>query len=131
MKFRVLHSRHIANGRTFEKGDIVESSGDLVKAFPGKFERIESSVEVARVRASSPAASEAPVVPPSAPDGETSPFGEDVSEDFPSAVGADLKVFQKGSSYFVVDMDTPDKALNAKALKGAEVNKFIKAHLKA
>lgn len=130
MKFKVLVARHLAaGGQSYVQGDIVETAGDLTIAFPGKFEKVQAS---AVVSAAQSAAKASPVVPSSTPAGEvSSPFGEDVSEDFPSAVGADLKVFQKGSGYFVVDMDNEDEALNPKALKGSEVNKFIKAHLKA
>ena len=128
MKFKVLVARHLAAGKSYVKGDIVESAGDLSVAFPAKFEKIQASAEVTAARS---AAKTAPVVPSSAPGGEvSSPFGEDVSEDFPTAVESDLKVFQKGSGFFVVDMDSPDESLNPKALKGPEVNKFIKAHLK-
>lgn len=130
MKFRLLHSVHIAQGHTYQKGDIVTSNADLTQRFPLKFEKLESEpVTVAPSRAVS-APSEAPVVPSTPKAGSTSPFGEDVSEDFPIAGESDLRVYQKGTSFFVVDPDDADTALNPKALKGPEVAKFIKNYLK-
>lgn len=130
MKFRLLHSVHIAQGRAYQKGDIVESNSDLTQRFPLKFERLTASEVVEAPSRAVPIPSEAPVAVPSAKGGGMTPFGEDVSEDFPIAGESDLQVFQKGTSLFVVDPDQPAKALNPKALKGTEVSKFIRTFLK-
>lgn len=45
-KFIVKAGRHHQNGQTFEKGQVVDSPHDLVKAFPGKFKKITSKQDV-------------------------------------------------------------------------------------
>lgn len=130
MKFRLLHSVHIAQGRAYQKSNVVESNSDLTQRFPLKFERLTASEVVEAPSRAVPVPSEAPAAVPSAKGGEMSPFGEDVSEDFPIAGESDLRVYQKGTSFFVVDPDDADEALNPKALKGPEVAKFIKTYLK-
>lgn len=130
MKFRLLHSVHIAQGHTYQKGDIVTSNADLTQRFPLKFEKLASDPVVDAPSRAVSEQTEAPVVPSTPKGGEMSPFGEDVSEDFPIAGESDLRVYQKGTSFFVVDPDNAGTALNPKALKGPEVTKFIKNCLK-
>jgi hypothetical protein len=40
MHFRLVgNSHHARDGKTYERGDIIESDDDLIKKFPNKFER--------------------------------------------------------------------------------------------
>lgn len=61
-----------------------------------------------------------------AEDGETVE-GKDVTDDFPTAAAADLKVFKQGREYHVTDASDPDHALNAeeKLTTKGQVEKFI------
>lgn len=61
---------------------------------------------------------------------ETSGEMADVTEDYPKALEADLKVFQdEGGGLFVADKDDPTAYLNDKPLKDAkDISKFIKGH---
>lgn len=53
--------------------------------------------------------------------------GEDVTDQFPGAAAADLKVFKQGREYHVTDASDPDHALNAeeKLTTKGQVEKFI------
>lgn len=62
-------------------------------------------------------------------DTSASPLGEDVTEDFPTAAAADMRVFKKGTEYFVTESDEPDVAKNPEPLKRQGVAKFIASYL--
>lgn len=36
-KYQVIQGKHIENGKTYKKGQVIESSHDLIKKFPLKF----------------------------------------------------------------------------------------------
>jgi len=53
-------------------------------------------------------------------------FGKDITEEFETAVKADLKVFTKNGKFYVVDSDNPDKVLPHGKLKSHKlVSKFL------
>ena len=51
--------------------------------------------------------------------------GKDVTVRFPHAKDEDYLVFRRGSRFYVFDTDDPNKVLNEKSLKKAEVDGFV------
>ena len=62
---------------------------------------------------------------PGTPEKVKSLLGADVSVRFPTADRAGMKVFRKGTSYFVTKADNLETALNKKGLKKDDVEDFI------
>lgn len=135
----------------YNKGDIVESDIELDKKFVNKFERLPNN-ETAPTPAPLPtAAADPPSVGPGAnrktkntpgkdagfeaeqqQKGQTAEtkdepesLGVDVTDDFPKAGEADLKVFQDGTDYYVTEPQTPDKPMNKEPLKRKDVVAFV------
>lgn len=152
-KFRLLEGIHQdAAGKNYKKGDIVPSTSNLVELFQHKFAEVEPDTKAsqptapkelpaapdqdkAKVEGAQPEAKKdddkpAEDAPLSHPDGKgRGELGEDVTENFPEAKDADLKVFTKGGWHYVTEPDKTDKALNEKALKKDGVAPFIKKFL--
>jgi deoxycytidine triphosphate deaminase len=121
--FKVVKGSHFIKNREYTPESApLPSDRDLTKIFPGKFVEVSAPAVAA-------ATDEAVVArldsQPPIPD-QVSPFGVDVTAQFPEAAANDLKVFKKVSHHYVVDPDKPTAALNAKALKKDEVSAFIK-----
>jgi len=146
MRFKLIGGNHQQDGKTYKTGDIVESKHDLAKAFKGQFERIYEQ-ESAKSAQSSPPLSEGrgkngSTSSPPSPNGEggagaggdgskPSEFGDDVTEQFPDAVKAELKVYAtKGGWFTVVDPDG-NKALSEKKLRQDAVPEFLKQYVEA
>jgi len=121
-----------------EDGCVIESDSDLVKKFPGKFERVKAFDPAAEAAAQTEEEEVEEAPQPSAPSNKkpakktTKPkksVGKDVTEKFPEAKEEDFKVFLKGSAYVVTEADDPSVPLNKKLLKKKEVMSFIKEYL--
>lgn len=121
--FKVNAGIHLQGGKEFKAGDTLQSNYDLVALYPGKFSLI--AVAPQEEEESTPTPAPKQPVPAATP----STFGADVTEDFSNAVEADLRVYRKVANFFVVDPSNPTVALNDKALKKAEVEKFITTYL--
>lgn len=147
-KYRVLKGAHaLPNPEPTEdnmapvilrgRGQIVESDKDLVKKFGAdKFELVQEAQPVVAPPSPAPVSKPAPAVEPSAakvvkePQGGSdelaeSSLGDNVTDEFPSAVAGGLLVFRKGASYFVTEADEPEKALNDTKLTQKKVAEFI------
>lgn len=140
--FKVLAGRHVQDGKTYSKGDIVETNVDLVATFgANKFSRevmLEQSQNFRQQTESEPVAE-----PNVEPDAELSPsvlntpkLGTDVSEEFSNTVDQGISVFKKAVQekgkkrkswlFFVVDNDKdPATPLNEVGLKKVQVQSFI------
>ncbi len=145
---------------TVGKGVIVQSDDDLEKKFINKFRKVrpellplsekdikERSVEFDKMcTAGAMTADDRDFVlglnpkqfthlcgkmgwPKESPVGEKSPLGDDVTANFPTAVAAGLKVFTNPAGKHQVSKDGK-VALNPKALKPAEVEKFVETQQK-
>lgn len=132
------------------EGNVIETENDLVKMFPGKFERVEVTgspvrpIVEAKVKAPAPApATTQPSVPASSKKAKDaketkaveevsveSKLGRDVTKRFPHALEEDFKVFSTGGEFFVTEADEIDKALNDKPLKKGQVEAFVDKYLK-
>jgi hypothetical protein len=114
MFFKLLAGRHKENGKTYSKGDVVESAFNLVELFPNTFER-DVEKELSR-----PQTVAAPTPPVQAND-----FGEDVTADFPDAGPNGFFVYKRAKGFVVVDGDNPDTPVNKKPIKLEEVVPLI------
>jgi len=90
MKFRVIRGIHTEGGIVYEAGtdnDIVESDGDLIKAFNnnGKFERLTVPVETVA---------------------NTVLLKNEVTDDFKGCREMNLQVFFESRQYFVIKSET-------------------------
>lgn len=139
-----------SDGKTYKKGDLVESEANLAEIFTNKFERIYETEEAPSVGTSFPsvkvssAKSKVTIVdlPADSKEEDEEEFkeedeekeivdrGKEVTKNFPVAVDQDLKVFKKGRLYFVYDMD-PAVPITEEGLTKAKVKKFIEDYLEA
>ena len=139
-----------SDGKTYKKGDLVESEADLTKIFTNKFEKVYETEEEASPGVSFPAVKVAQAkskvtvvdLPVDSKEEEEKELeeveekieekpekrGKEVTKNFSEAVEQDLKVFKKGRQYFVYDMD-PAVPLNEKGLNKGQVKKFITDYL--
>lgn len=78
MRFKVLDGQHVQDGKTYRKGQIVESVHELDLTFTNKFERLA---------------------------GDAGPAGVDFTSRFPQAAAEGFTVFRRGGRYFVYDQD--------------------------
>jgi len=148
MKFRLkpkcgnhVESDSKGNPITYVSGDIVESNTDLAKKFPSKFVRVQE-FEVDTKGESAPA----PTIPlPEDVVTKKNPqilekeklekekleeqYGEDVSDSFPTAKKVNLKVFEKGNWYIVLDPDDDNTILTEKKLRKSKVEDFLQEYL--
>jgi uncharacterized NAD-dependent epimerase/dehydratase family protein len=125
MKFLLVENgKHMdEQGVIHSKGSVVESSKDLVGAFPGRFQQIPSAVETQDTEDHE--SQEVHVIEPGRD------FGRDVTSQFEAAVEAGFLVYRKGTLHTVVDEDEPNLPLNEKGLKKGEVKKFLSGYLEA
>ena len=135
MKFRLLPKtgEHVeqnvkGNDVVYKPGDIIESDIDLRKKFPNKFEFVEGSL--IQPEAGSP---DIPLqnIDPDAKSKEVkpaakteSPFGKDVSVEFPLADRVHLKVFVKSNWFTIVD-PVDEIVQNEKKLRRDAVLSFL------
>ena len=129
-----------------ETGELVKEATPVPKPFPSKPAPVSAPVPVP-----APAAKACPVVasvqsavkakvtlpvpppPPPAPPAptekvtskESGPFGADVTDKYPTAAKAGLKVFCKGTRYTVMDEETPGSAKNKVALNRRTLVAFL------
>lgn len=134
--FELLAGKHTnEDKKEYKKGDIVPSQGDLVAAFgDNKFKEVTVAPHV---HAHAPKGPETPtkgaaVKTAGSDDGKGEPpktdegaLGVDHTGDFDEAIAAELKVYKKGTGYFVAAPDAPGTALNEKPLKLKEVEPYI------
>jgi len=136
MLFKLKRGKHCQrDNKVYKKGDTVESSLDLVTVFgKAKFERdyeAEKKIGIAAV-ISKPNIS--PPVDKVEDKGEgksksvLSPFGKDVTSEFPAAEKIEVSVFEKSRWYTVVD-EADDSVLNKKSLRRKEVEPFLNQYL--
>jgi hypothetical protein len=119
MRFRLDGGLHRQDDRTYKKGDVIETNLELDKMFArtGKFTRLQEET-----RSPDNGGEQAMALP-------ASQHGTDVT----SVVNAGLletsiRVFQRGSWFYVVDVATGDR-LNDKALKRDQVGHFVAQYL--
>jgi len=110
MKFRLVEgaAEHVEGGVVYKAGDVIESALPLDELFVGKFVRLEEKAYVQN--------DPVEVV--------ASPLGEDVTQDFPEAAKAGLRVFQRGRWYSLADSDAPDREI-ARAGSRAEMVTWV------
>lgn len=130
------HAERDADGNpvvhTAAEGRVFETDNDLCKMFPNKFDLVEVGPDK---KVASPTSSVDEKVGSEPPQKETkkpSPFGRDVTDKYPTAGKDDLRVFQDGDAFTVVEADDPEKALNASPLKKdgkGGVEAFVKKYL--
>ena len=132
------------NRITYKSGDRVISDEDLVAKHPNKFELISASDEMpVPTSPNIPAPSkkkligkkeskstkhkdmEEPIIPEAS---EKSEHGVDVTKEFPTAIEAELLVFEKSKWFTVVDPDD-DEVLNEKKLRRDKVEAFVADYL--
>lgn len=114
--------------KIYVKDEIIETDLPLDTMFVNKFDKVvEEKVKIVfrdrpmPVEQSSPepVEEEQAKMPP--------PLGDDVTKLWPKAKAADLRVLQtEDGHYNVVDASEPNKVLNNKPMKKAEVNPFIR-----
>ena len=143
MLFKVLAGRHVQDGITYSKGDVVETNMNLVEMFSDlKFKR-EFELESKDVK-------KTPAQPPKKKkvvkekdedttddvddedeededDEEIEPLGDDLTVRFSVATANGFLVFKKNNKFMVAAEGKPDEALNKKPLKRSEVVKFIES----
>lgn len=120
--------------RTLTKGQTIDSEMDLVNVFPGVFElvgevvRNQTSVRVA-VPAETVTAGGAGHSLFAEEDEEDAPgaiaAGEDVSEQFPEAGKAGLRIYQVGKLFNVIDPARPEAPLNPRPVTKAKLRGYI------
>lgn len=141
---------------TSQGGEIIETTSDLVKRFPEKFEQVHG-IESTRISPDNNIVNHniPPPVIPSAPEKslntesdidpatETAPpapehlLGDEVTQRFVIAVEEQLRVFRtcrpdaEDDDYYVTELDEPNVPLNTKEpLPRNKVNGFIKKFVK-
>lgn len=141
------------DGRTYKKGDIVDSPHNLAASFRGRFRRVEATAADFRPLPGPPIAyTDRPLTAPQmaiqapqpgGPVVATQPaetdeagapgeaIGQDVTARFPKAVEQDYKVYKRGPKFFVYDADEPAKAINPDGAKRDEVDAIIDKDLKS
>lgn len=134
-KFRVMDSSHVENKRLYEKGDVVETTRDLVAMFGPKFKRVSDAAIPTIAPPLNDQGTPPRIETPAGPDDVeteeegivTSPLGDDVTSQF-LIEGDKHLVFRKGAKYFVAYATDPNTALNEKGIKKAEVEDFIREY---
>jgi len=150
-RYKVLEGRHTdSNGKDYQKGEIIESTKDLMKIFQNKFVLVSGDpaadisvkipapapilpvkipIAAALPNVKIPAPLPVPIAPvaPVAPEAG-SPLGTDITDRFPAAIKAQLKVFRKGKDYFVTEVSDIAEALNDTPLNKIQVDEFVKAY---
>lgn len=137
MRFKVLQGKHSAGvdsqtsrQSTFTVGEIVESDERLDKLFVNKFERLPDKGPVTIKKRKNiwdeEPTLEVPVEEVSeTPEGEETVLGVEVTNRFPKAEPAGLKVFEKDELFNVADSEKSDVALNEEPMSRTATNKFI------
>lgn len=111
MKFKLDGGLHAEGDEVYAKGDIVESSKDLVALFGKKFILVDDS----------PMVSTGPVTP-----NQENPLGEDVTANFASVPDGFL-VFKSKGWYNVAAEDDPTVAVNQDKMRKAVVGEFLES----
>jgi len=123
------------NRITYKAGDKVISEDDLVAKFPKKFELLSSPPVDGNAKPDIPVldskdkkvsknkGTPKTVVP------EESEHGVDVTKEFPTAVEAKLKVFEKSRWFTVIDPED-NEVLNEKKLRKKKVESFLADYLR-
>lgn len=151
-RYRVVKGTHQEGKKNYKAGEIIDTSTDLCKAFPNKFENLDAPKPIVEgAKEPKPAVlsprkvttPSIPVPPPpgsekkdseEAPVGErdvsakkTSPFGRDVTDRFPQAVKTNVRVFRKGVDYHVTTEEKTDVAISP-PLKQEDVDKWCESN---
>jgi len=127
MMYRNIGGDHVQDGRTFKRGEFVETSLDLPRLFPGKFEKVPTS---AIPVANETAAPETPAANETAAPETSKPVSGDVTSQFAKDIGkADgIKVFRIETGFMITD---DGDAVNDKPIKTPKgVSAAIVAYLK-
>ena len=144
-KFKLVAGRHVANGRTYLPGEIINSHSNLAKIFPGNFKPVaDDTPEKAEKQPVAAGPVETPVGQPVPSPKPTEPvsqpekpatkaakaekakdWGLNVTKSFPLAVDEDFRVFKKDWLYFVFDADNMDKPMNDVGVAKTGVDKVI------
>lgn len=152
--YKLVAGSHVdADGKSYDKGDLIQSNDDLIRMFPNKFKRIRGGDNSAKEqsqksptpfdmdKAASLSSAEVAKIPQEGIDEDeddgseltqsSRDLGEDVTSKFPKAEKGGYKVFCKGDTYFVVDADLPEQTLNEEMLLNkTQVDKFVSNLLK-
>lgn len=105
MQFRLIGGGHVEDGKSYEKGDIVESDKNLVSLFRGKFEKVYSEDEKLKMQETPkiPTKESLDKVKEKSKNIETR-LGPDVTVSFLEAKGTEFKIHKAaGSKYHIVD----------------------------
>ncbi len=127
MRYELLAGCHVdATGCRYVKTPgsdepvLVDSDEDLLKLFPGQFRHVGHSPVAPHQQVTTT------IVPTQEQKPQSIPLGEDVSDQFPKAAKADLKVFKSETGYRVADADEPGTALDDGSLTSkTKTQKFI------
>lgn len=138
MKFRVAEGSHTdLEGRTYRKGEVLESKKDLTKMWVNKFERVQDNALITKAgKETKPVEDdeeekleeESKKVEDDTSDEDDKE--EDVTAEFPKAEEAGVKVLKHGKVYGVFDEDDLVTPLHEKPLRKNQVNGFIKTMIK-
>lgn len=126
------HTEKDENGKeiTYESKDetVIESDKDLCAMFVNKFDKVDiETVSSIKKKTAKKKTTKKPAK--KEPEEVINPLGRDVTEQFPKAEEEDLKVFQTGDAFSVVETDEPDKPVHDKPLKKKDVIPFIDKYL--
>lgn len=120
-----LHS----DGKTYTKGQVIETEQPLDKLFANKFKRLDKDEEKEYTRPEIPLAEEGGEKTTSSPPSSStkrkrSPFGKHISSQFDNTAEAGVKVYIKDHWCTVVDSDSGE-AVSTKKLRKKDVQDFI------
>lgn len=87
MKYKVLEGAHRQNGKTYSKGEVVDTTKDLVAMFPNKFTAVGESDAPSQ---------ESPVVETARPESTFPPFAPAPAKPAPTPAKATTSPTKKG-----------------------------------
>ena len=127
---------------TYTSGAVIESNTDLVKRFPNKFIRVNDDSQDTEIGVSVPnipkPKKEVTLTPEVLPkeakkNSENAAlkelYGDEITEEFPTAAIVNLKVFLKKNWCTVVDPEDDNIVLNEKKLRKNSVEKFLQEYV--
>jgi len=136
-RYKLVGASHVEGKRTFQRGDVIESTKNLAAAFPLKFQLVVDPPPAVSV--------DPPAMPPLATQAELdaitaqagagvagppegvvpSTLGADVTEAFKDAAAKGLLVLKQGAKHNVARASAPNAALNDELLTKMEAKAFI------
>lgn len=135
MRFKLLEGKHHGPGdagKTYKKGDIVQSNSDLVKIFPGKFSLESAGIDPEKPskKAEKKTVKAADGKKSKKADAALSARGTDVTDKFPLAEEEGFLVFQRDKKFHVYEGEADTAPIKGGEGLGEEaVESFLKTYL--